>query len=46
MIFGKDISPTCELCEFGFLNDETGKIRCTKHRGKEYEPFHKCRKFF
>ncbi len=45
MIFGKDAERTCAMCEFGFINEDTGDIKCAKHKNKEFSPDHKCRKF-
>ncbi len=45
MIFGKDAQRACALCEFGFINDETGNVICAKRRKKEFAPEHRCGKF-
>ena len=45
MIFGKDVDRCCQLCEFGFTDEENGTVKCAKRRNKAFEPDHKCKKF-
>ncbi len=45
MIFGKDAQKCCQLCEFGFLDEEDFTVKCTKRKNKSFAPDHKCRKF-